>query len=175
MGASCGRVVPVFGGASDLVLDEGRGQIYLPFSGQNLLQVYSLQQQKFLSAITTDQTPLSAALSRDGRFLFVTCYGSSLLDVIDLNSLTLSKRVTLPAQPEGVAVANDGRVLISTAGNGTTTKTNVLLVYDPSPNAPVSLSSISVAPPAPIARHARWIAHCRSERTQYGIADCVRL
>ncbi len=149
LGANFGRIVPVFGGASDLVLDEGRGQIYLPFSGQNLVQIYSLQQQSFLNAITTDQTPLSAAISRDGRFLFVTCYSSSLLDVIDLGSLTIVKRVTLPAQPEGVAVANDGRVLISTAGNGTTTKTNVLLLYDPSPGAPVLLTSIAVAPPAP--------------------------
>ena len=48
-------------------------------------------------------------------------------------------------------MGNDGRVLISTAGNGTsaTSKTNVLLLYDPSPNAAIPLSSISVAPPAP--------------------------
>jgi uncharacterized protein (TIGR03437 family) len=149
LGASFGRIVPVFGGASDLVLDEGRGRLYLTFSGQNLLQIYSLQQQKFLNAVTTDQTPLAAALSRDGRFLYVTCYASSLLDVIDLDSLTIANRVTLPAQPEGVAVANDGRVLISTAGSGTTVKTNVLLLYDPSPSAAFTLSSLPVAPPAP--------------------------
>ena len=47
MAAPFGTVVPVFGGASDIVLDEARGQVYLPFSGQNLVQVYSLQQQTF--------------------------------------------------------------------------------------------------------------------------------
>ena len=45
---------------------------------------------------------------------------------------------------EGVAVGGDGRVLISTAGNGTNANVNVLLLYDPSPNAKTILTSIAV-------------------------------
>src|SRR5579871_2616406 len=142
-GATFGRVTPLCGGASDLVLDETRNRIYLTSSVQGVIQVYSLQQQNFLSTIQTDQTPLSVALSRDAKSLYVTCYDGSSLDVIDLNALTVVKRMILPAKPEGVAVGSDGRVLITTAGSGTGGTSNVLLLYDPSPNATVTLTSIS--------------------------------
>ena len=146
--ATFGRIVPLVGGASDIVLDESRGRLYLTSSLQSLVQIYSIQRQSFLSTIPTDQTPLSAALSRDGKFLYITCYDGAALDVIDLDALVVATRVSLPARPEGVAVASDGRVLISTTGSGTNGATNVLLLYDPSPNASVPLTNISVAPAA---------------------------
>jgi uncharacterized protein (TIGR03437 family) len=144
--ATFGRVVPLVGGASDLVLDEARARLYLTASSTNLLQIYSLQRQSFQTAVATDQTPLAAALSRNGKFLYVACYNSSILDVIDLDALTVATRVNLPARPEGVAVGADGRVLISTTG--ATGGTSVLLLYDP--GVP-SLSSLTIAPAAPAA------------------------
>jgi uncharacterized protein (TIGR03437 family) len=147
--ATFGRIVPLVGGASDIALDEVRGRVYLTSSLQNLVQVYSLQRQTFLITISTDQTPLSSALSRDGKFLYVTCYDSAAMDVIDLDALAVVTRVSLPARPEGVAVGSDGRVLISTTGSGTNGAANVLLLYDPSPNAAVPLTNISVVPAAP--------------------------
>jgi len=81
-GATLGRSVSIIGGATDLVLDESRNRVYLTSSVQNLIQVYSIQSQSVQTTVTTDQTPLSAAISRNGRFLYVTCYDSSALDVI---------------------------------------------------------------------------------------------
>jgi uncharacterized protein (TIGR03437 family) len=147
--ATLGRVVALEGGATDIVLDEGRSRVYLISSLQSQVQVYSLQKQTFLTPIPTDQTPISAALSRDGNSLYVTCYDGSSLDVIDLNALSVSGQIALPAKPEGVAVAADGRVLTSTTGSGTAGAANVLLLYDPSPKAAHILSSISVTPAAP--------------------------
>ena len=147
-GATFGTRVAVLGGAADIVLDEARGRIYLTQSLQNVVQVYSLQQQTFLTPIPTDQTPLSAALSSDGNFLYVTCYNSSTLDVIDLNALAVTANVALPAKPEGVAAGNDGRVLLTTSGNGTGATSNLLLLYDPTVT-PATLASISLAPSAP--------------------------
>ncbi|MBV8731066.1 MAG: hypothetical protein JO336_14765, partial [Acidobacteriia bacterium] len=118
---------------------------------QSQVQVYSIQKQTFLPAITTDQLPLSAALSRDGKSLYVTCYGASTLDVIDLTQLAVTGSVELPSKPEGVAVASDGRVLISSTGSGTNGANNVLLLYNPAPGATQILTSISTAPPAPAA------------------------
>ena len=146
--ATFGRVVPMVGGASDVVLDEARGRLYLISSLQNQVQIYSIQRQSFLSSIPTDQTPLSAALSRDGKFLYVTCYDSAKLDVIDLDAMVLATQVSLPARPEGVAPGSDGKVLLSTTGSGTNGAANVLLLYDPSPNAAALLTNISVTPPA---------------------------
>ena len=146
-GATFGRVVPLTGGASDIVLDEARGRLYLVGAIQNQIQIYSLQRQSFQIGVAVDATPLSAALSRDGKSLYVTCYDSSVLDVIDPDALTVTTRVQLPAKPEAVAVGSDGRVLITTTGSGS--GANVLLLYDPSPTATIALSSLSVTPAAP--------------------------
>jgi len=149
--ATFGKVVPLLGGGSDIVLDEAHNRLYLTSSATNQVQVYSLAQNKFLSAIPTDTEPMAAAISRSGQYLYVTCFASSVVDVIDLTALTVTNRISLPSKPEGIAVASDERVLISTTGNGTTTITNVLLLYDPTPNSPAPLTSLSVAPVAPLA------------------------
>src|SRR5277367_3171963 len=149
--ATFGKVVPLLGGGSDIVLDEAHDRLYLTSSATNQVQVYSLAQNKFLSSIPTDTEPLAAAISRSGQLLYVTCYASSVVDVIDLTALTVTNRISLPSKPEGIAVASDERVLISTTGNGTATITNVLLLYNPAPNAPAPLTSLSVAPVPPVA------------------------
>jgi uncharacterized protein (TIGR03437 family) len=147
--ATFGKVTALVGGASDLVLDEIRGQLYLTSSIPNLLQIYSIKQAKFLTPINTDQTPLAAALSRDGNTLYVACYDSSALDVINLNTLIVTQSISLPAKPEAVAVDAAGRVLIATTGSANGAS-NVLLLYDPS-QATSPITSISVAPAAPAA------------------------
>jgi uncharacterized protein (TIGR03437 family) len=57
--------------------------------------------------------------------------------------------VSLPAKPEGVAVGADERVLISTIGTGANNAANVLLIYDPRPDASQRLTSVPITPPAP--------------------------
>lgn len=146
LAATFGTVVPVLGGASDLVLDEGRGRLYLVNTTQNRLEVYSLAQRRLLAPIQTDSTPISAAISRNHKFLYVTALNASALDTIDLDTLAITNRVALPAQPEGVAVGSDERVLISTIGTGG--NSNSLLIYDPSSSGPTSLLPVPV-PPAP--------------------------
>ena len=148
-GATLGRVVPLTTGASDLVLDDSRSRVYLIGSVLNQVQIYSIQKQAVQSTVATDATPLSAALSRDGNSLYVACYDASLLDVVDLNTLAVSAQIKLPGKPEGVAVGGDGRVLISTTGSGTGGTSNVLLLYDPSPNALAPLMAVTIAPAPP--------------------------
>ena len=109
--ATFGTVVPLIGGASDLVLDETRNRLYLLNSPQNRVEVYSVQQRRLLDPITTSAQPLSAAMSLSGKFLYVTSYAGSTLDVIDLDSSITISRINLPAAPEGVAVGGDDRVL----------------------------------------------------------------
>ncbi|MEO7146229.1 MAG: beta-propeller fold lactonase family protein [Bryobacteraceae bacterium] len=149
--ATFGTAVPVVGGASDIVLDEARGLLYLVTTAQGQVQVYSIAQKAFLTPVATDKAPLSAALSRSGKYLYVTASGAATLDVIDLDAMAISTRVILPAQPEGVAVGGDERVLISTIGTGAGNASNVLLVYDPNA-APgprgASVVSVPITPPA---------------------------
>ncbi len=148
--ATFGTVVPLVGGASDLVLDETRNRLYLVNSAQGRVEVYSLAQKRFLNPIKTDTTPVSAAISRDSKALYVTSYDASSLNVIDLDAQSITTRVSLPVKPEGVAVGNDGRVLITTIGTGAGNASQVLLVYDPNASGgTASVSDIAVAPPPP--------------------------
>jgi uncharacterized protein (TIGR03437 family) len=136
----------VVGGVSDIVIDDARGRLYMPNTNRNQLEVYSIVQRRLLAAIPTDAIPLSAAMSRDGRVLYVTAYDASSLNIIDLATLALVSRVALPAKPEGVAVGNDGKVLISTIGTGANNAQNVLLLYNPADN---SIGNVSITPAAP--------------------------
>ena len=72
--ATFGTVVPVTGGATDLVLDESRGRLYIVDTTQNRIDVYSTAQKRFLNPIPVGTQPLSAAISRDGTRLYVTIF-----------------------------------------------------------------------------------------------------
>lgn len=147
--ATFGTAVPMTGGATDLVLDEARSRLYLVVSSQNRIDVYSTAQKRFLSSIPVGAQPLSAALSRSGKYLYVTAYQSSTLEIVDLDSATVFKRLSLPAAPEGVAVGGDERVLISTVGSGTGNSENRLLLYNPNLSGEEALRAVAVTLPAP--------------------------
>lgn len=139
----------MLGGAADIVLDEGRGRLYLVNTAQNRVDVYSLAQRRFLSPIQTSGTPIAGALSRSGKTLYVTVFDAASLLAIDLDSSAVTSRLALPAKPEGVAVGSDERVLISTIGTGSGNSQNVLLIYDPSATGPSAIGNVSVTPPPP--------------------------
>ncbi|MCX6637049.1 MAG: hypothetical protein NT090_18495, partial [Acidobacteria bacterium] len=147
--ATFGTVVPVTGGATDLVLDEPRGRLYIVDTTQNRIDVYSTAQKRFLNPIPVGTQPLSAAISRDGARLYVTIYSSSALEVVDLDSATVVRRVSLPASPEGVAVGGDERVLITTLGSGASNAENRLLLYDPNLTGEDALRAVATTLPAP--------------------------
>ncbi|MEZ5352327.1 MAG: hypothetical protein R2762_06785 [Bryobacteraceae bacterium] len=146
-GATFGTVVPVTGSVSDLVLDEARNRLYLVNTTTDEVLVYSTLQRRFLDPIRVEDQPLAAALSRSGRFLYVTCHLGNSLNVIDLEQLAVTNRIGLPARPEGVAVGYDERVLISTVGTGQGNLFNVLLIYDP--NATSGAQAITPVPVSP--------------------------
>lgn len=154
LAATLGTVVNITGGASDLVLDDTRGLLYLvrpaPF---NRIDIFSVTQRRVLSSVPTDALPLAAALSRDGSVLYVTCHDGASLNVVDTraNPPAVLRKVSLPAKPEGVAVGADGRVLITTIGSGAGNLLNTLLIYNPgvTENSRV-LETVPVATPPPL-------------------------
>ncbi|MBI4905565.1 MAG: beta-propeller fold lactonase family protein [Acidobacteria bacterium] len=150
-GATFGTSVGVVGGATDLALDEARGRLYVVNNSQQRVDVFTTTQPRLVTSIPVDPQPLSAAMSRDGRYLYVTAYGASLLDVIDLETQVVVRRVSMPAAPEGVAVGGDGRVLITTVGSGTNNADNRLLLFDPNSTATDPLLAVAVTLPAPAA------------------------
>jgi uncharacterized protein (TIGR03437 family) len=154
-GATFGTVVAptggyLVGGVSDIVLDEARGRLYLVNSSQQRVEIYSIAQRRFLSSVRTSAFPISAALSRDNRFLYVTCHDATALNVLDLETTTLVRTISLPAKPEGVAVGADERVLITTIGTGTGNAASTLLIWDPNATDFNALANVVFAPPTPM-------------------------
>ena len=152
LGATFGTVVAHAQPLADLALDEARRRLYVVNTASNQVEVYATNTNppRLSATIKTDATPLSVAMSRSGRYLYVACYSASAIDVIDLSSSSFSSRsITLSASPEAVAVGFDERVLISTIGTGT--GQNVLITYDPSADASQALKGIVIAPAAPSA------------------------
>jgi uncharacterized protein (TIGR03437 family) len=116
----------------------------------NQVDVYTTASNppRLTNTVKTSLTPLAAAISRNGRSLYVACYGASSLDVVDLTGTSFAARtVSLPASPEAVAVGFDERVLISTIGTGT--GASVLLTYDPAAASQSGLRNLAIAPAAP--------------------------
>lgn len=144
-----GTVVAPKGGAaySDIVLDEARSRLYLVNSTLNQVEIYNLKTKAFGTPIKTHTQPVSAALSKDQKSLYVTTYTSAALDVIDLTLGSVTNSISLPTGPEGVAVGGDGRVLISAVSSAGTSTTNTLIIYDPTLSLGANLQSVSIAPP----------------------------
>ncbi len=145
--ATFGTVVPVVGGLLDIALDESRNRLYLVNPSYNRVEVYAIAQRRFLSPVTVDRLPVSAALSRNNKYLYVTCFDGSSLNVIDLDTMTVIRRVSLPAKPEGVAVGADERVLITTIGTGPNNSAYTLLIYNPAAVESQAIGNVVIAPP----------------------------
>ncbi|MBL8176908.1 MAG: hypothetical protein JNK48_19700 [Bryobacterales bacterium] len=150
--ATFGSVTTVVGSVSDIVLDEGRRRLYLINANSNRLEVYSLPPNPIRQTATValDAYPLSAAMSPDGRFLYVTAHNASSLNIVDLDTLRVVNRASIPARPEGVAVGFDGRVLVTTIGTGVGNSQNTLLVYDPERAAFDSVVFVPFIPQVPV-------------------------
>ncbi|MCC6538485.1 MAG: beta-propeller fold lactonase family protein [Bryobacterales bacterium] len=153
-GASFGELVPFDGQPSEIVLDEARKRVYAVSSGGNRVRIYNYELKQVVGEIEVGTFPSGAAMSPDGRFLYVANVQSSTLSVIDLERDGVSATVSLPAKPEGVGVGSDGRVLITTQGAGTNNALNTLLIFDPSQEAGQQLIPVSSPPtistPAPL-------------------------
>ncbi|HWZ31345.1 MAG TPA: hypothetical protein VNX18_08435 [Bryobacteraceae bacterium] len=148
--ATFGQVISLGYAPSDLVLDESRQRLYLVNTAAGRVDVYDYSHQNVIGSVQVGQTPLSAAMSMDARFLYVTNHDSATLSVIDLTANGLgATSISLPAKPQGVEVGNDGRVLISTDGSGTTSTTNTLLIFDASQGGSNQVLPVVFAPPAP--------------------------
>lgn len=140
-GATFGDVIPLTGGTpSDIVLDEFRHQLYLVSNNTSLVNVLDYAAGKVIATIPVGKSPIAAAMSMDGAYLYVTsgatplqaASGTPLLNVVDLSQNRVVQSVVLPSIPQGVAVGNDGRALVAMLGSGTVSGVpqNTLTIFD---------------------------------------------
>lgn len=145
-GATFGTLFPFDGQPADLVLDEARQRVYSVSSGAGRVRIFNYELNQEVGQIEVGLFPSGAAMSMDGRYLYVANVQSATLSVVDLEVDRVITNVSLPARPEGVEVGFDGRVLITTQGAGTNNALNTLLIYDPAQEAGQQLIPVSSPP-----------------------------
>jgi len=125
-----GTVVPIGGTASDIVLDEARGVLYIANLGGNTIQVMSTADNAIHTSMNVAANPMSMSMSPDGRYLLVAHYGNWTAtdpnkNLITLINLTDNTRATYSTSdpPLGVAFVSNGEALIVT--------TTSFLLFDP--------------------------------------------
>src|ERR1039458_7941174 len=178
--ATFGTVVAHPVPVTDLVIDEARKRLYVvnlaSNAATNIVEVYAtnVSPPKLLSTIKTDATPLSVAMSRSGRYLYVACYDGSALDIVDLNSAAFSMvSKGLDAKPQAVAVGFNEQVLITTIGTGTGTE--VLIVYDPTTGKTAGVTVGVTAPVAPTLPPPNDIGYYASKSQLQASADGTKI
>jgi len=137
-----GTVVPIGGNASDIVLDEPRGVLYIANFTANRIEEMSTSDLTISRSINVSPQPGAMALSPDGRYLVITHYGNFAPPLGQANGLTVVNLVsgdhqvyTLGASPLGVAFGNDGQALILTL--------NDFLLFDPASGGLRTLDTVA--------------------------------
>lgn len=141
---SFGTVVPIGGNASDIVLDESRGLLYIANFTANRIEIMSTSDLTIHQSINVNPQPGAIAISPNGRYLVVTHFGNfdptlklpqqNGLSLIDLGTSAV-QTFSLGFPPLGVAFGNDGRALILT--------TNDFLLFDPLSGAIQALDTVA--------------------------------
>ena len=143
--ATFGNVIQLSGGTpSDVVLDEPRHRLYLVYNNTSRVNIFDYTTNVVTGSISVGKSPMAAALSMDGGWLYVTsgatptqtASGTPLLNVIDLSQDRVVQSVVLPSIPQGVETGNDGRALVSMLGSGVVSGVpqNTLAVFDRTPH-----------------------------------------
>src|SRR5687767_7767590 len=83
-----GRVVPIGGHAADIVLDEGRGSLYIANFTANRIEVMNTSDLSIQRSINVAPQPGSLSLSPDGRYLLVGHFGNFAAPTQPNNVLT---------------------------------------------------------------------------------------
>ncbi len=140
--ATFGRPIVIGGQAADLVLDEGRGVLYIANFTGNRIEVMSTETGVVQTSFNVAAQPGSLALSPDRRWLLVAHYGNFSAPNSPRNALTLinlenNQRQTfsLTATPLSVAFGSDGNALVATS--------TAFLLFDPITGTTRTLQTIS--------------------------------
>jgi uncharacterized protein (TIGR03437 family) len=130
---SFGTVVAIGGPASDIVLDESRGVLYIADFGNNTIDVMSLSDNTVHSSINVPPQPGAMAMSPDSQYLVIVHYGNytsgatgnNLISVIHLADNT-RQTFNTGDPPLGVSFVNNGG-----SGQALVVTTTGFLMFDP--------------------------------------------
>lgn len=107
---------------------ESVNQVFVADSALNEVNVYSIQQQKFIATIPVGTKPVWEGTSFDGNFVYVLNQGSNNISVIDSNALTVVNTISTggTSPVRGYFDSKLVRLYIINQGSGTVTAFDAL-------------------------------------------------
>ncbi len=140
-----GTVVPIGGSGADVALDEARGFLYVANFTANRIEVMSLATNQVQTSINVPAQPSTLAMSPDGHWLLVGCYGNNTapatpqsgLTLIDLTNNYAEQTYSLGSPPLGVGFGVDGNALVVT--------TTAFMIFNPGSGTSSTITSITAA------------------------------
>jgi uncharacterized protein (TIGR03437 family) len=176
--ASFGTVVPIGGHASDIALDESRGQLYIANFTANRIEVMSTADYSIRTSMNVAPQPGALSLSPDSKYLLVAHYGSLAATDPSKNAVTLinlsdNTRQTFTTGDTilGLAFLADGRAFMVSS--------TAIMLFDPISGSMQTLATFAALAktlPTPIDTFPAQIISAalstNADRTfVYGIAD----
>lgn len=115
-------IVNVWSSPRHIVMDTS-GHLFVSYNSLNTIACLDAATGKSLFTASTHSQPRTIVLSKNHRFIFVTCYTGDMVDVYKINSDNFEKLASLPCpgHPVGVDVFEDDNKLeawVCSYGNG---------------------------------------------------------
>jgi len=107
-------------GPSGLALDESRGKMYVVTREDKQLYVVDLKTKAVVSKYGLDAEAYDCKLSKDGKELFITCWGCDKLLSFDLIQNTWKQTVHVGDNPNEMLQSPDGKLLYVCNANDNT-------------------------------------------------------
>jgi len=181
--ATVGEVVPIWGQAADIALDEARGVLYIANFTAGRIDVMSLADRQIQTSMHVAPAPASLALSSDGRYLVIAHYGNAQPPASAGNALTVVDFTTGARQtfvlgdpPLGVAFGSDGMAVVATTTeflrlDPSTGRTDVIDTVAAA-TATANLPAVGGTPPVQIVAAA--LAASGDGKWIFGLSDTIR-
>ena len=117
---SLGKPWPNKVGPSGLALDESRGKMYVVTREDKKLYVVDLKTKAVVSQYGLDAEAYDCKLSKDGKELFITCWGCDQLLSFDLVQQSWKQPVHVGDNPNEMLQSADGKLLFVCNANDNT-------------------------------------------------------
>jgi sugar lactone lactonase YvrE len=105
-------IVNVWSSPRHVVMDTS-GHLFVSYNSIGMVACIDAATNKTLFSISTHSQPRTICLSKNHKFLFVTCYTSDMVDVYKINADSFTKVASLPCagHPVGVDIFENDNIL----------------------------------------------------------------
>jgi len=104
-------------GPAGLAVDEKRNRMYVVTREDKQLYILDLKSKGTLYKFALDAEGYACKISKDGKELFISCWGCDKLLTFDLNALVWKQPITVGDNPNEILITPDGKLLFVSNAN----------------------------------------------------------